>query len=117
VSTVFARIEVLPHDDSASYIVEVGMSTAFVWETTYPGRSLGDLNAKSRFSAHDMYELAYVGSKRAGKAVPSKLMEFVEANDVRSVVTPPKDDDVDVPAEDEVADVGNPTDEVPSTTT
>jgi hypothetical protein len=108
-STLFTSIEVVPNGGGEKYTVDVDMATAFVWETTYPGRSLGELVAKPRMSAHDMYELAYVGSKRAGKPVPSKLMEFVEANDVRSA-TP-------VVTEDQADDVGNPTHEGPSTTT
>jgi hypothetical protein len=106
-STIFASIEVTPHDGE-KYVIDVDMPTAFMWESAYQGRSLGDLNAKMRFSAHDLYELAYVGSKRAGKPVQSKLMEFVENNDVRS--TP-------VVTDGQVDDVGNPTHEGPSTTT
>lgn len=81
---IVGKVYVEPKNGDAGYLVEADMGTIFQWETNYPGRSLTKLTANGGWSAHDMYEIAYVWSKLNGKSIPDKMMDFVKQNEVMS---------------------------------
>lgn len=81
---VVGKVYVEPKNGDPKYLVEADMGTIFEWETTYRGRSLTDLTAKGGWSAHDMFEIAYVWAKLNSKTVPDKLVDFVRQNEVTS---------------------------------
>ena len=85
------RIGVTPVDTDGAdagpeYVVNIDMRGIMAWETMFVDRSFTELTTKAALSAHDMYELGYVGAKRAGKVDgTTSFSQFVEANVVRVV--------------------------------
>jgi hypothetical protein len=97
------RLRVEP-DNGATYEIDITMRDVVQWETTFPGRALGQLNTIAGLSARDMYELAWTAAKRTGIPVPADFGEYKSQFEVGSaawkVAPAPVDAEapVDVPA-------------------
>ena len=63
---------------------------------------------KRSLDARDMYELAYLGAKRAGISVPAKFTDFVDAAEVSAAAANPE-------TTEEPADTVDPTQSAVST--
>jgi hypothetical protein len=88
-------------DNGATYEIDITMRDVVQWETTFPGRALGQLNTIAGLSARDMYELAWTAAKRTGIPVPADFGEYKSQFEVGSAAWTVADASaaVDVPAQ------------------